>query len=294
MIPQYLIDAKNSTDIKWLEIKSEAPQKIKEERSLVHFISTVDLDRQRDIMIPKGMVDKEFSLSPSVWYNHNYRFNDNALPVAKSLWRKKQEDGVLAKTQFATTAFAEDVYTLHEGEFMNTWSIGFRPVRDKSGVIEKDSIEYDESKNITTWHKWDLLEYSSAPIAANPHARDMIKDMKKINFKSEITQELILKMESDMENQSRMNDMQKQIDEMKIMCEEDMAKMSDMEKMMADMMTRTDKCEKEIMELMNKMETQKNLIEQKLIKNISIELPVDRFSNDRIKTIVKDAVNGSR
>lgn len=277
MIPQYLIDAKNSTDIKWLEIKSEAPQKIKEERSIVHFISTVDLDRQRDIMIPKGMVDKEFSLSPSVWYNHNYRYSDTALPVAKSLWRKKQEDGVLAKTQFATTAFAEDVYKLHEEQFMNTWSIGFRPVRDKSGAIEKDSIEHDESKNITTWHKWDLLEYSSAPIAANPHARDMIKDLMNMNWRTETMETMIKNVAFEVEIKSELELLKDEIQKLQsltILIEE--LKQKDFTKDI-----------EELKALINKQQ-------ELLIKNISIELPVDRFSNDRIKTIVKDAVNGGR
>lgn len=273
MIPQYLIDAKNLNEIKWIEVKSEKPEKLKSERSIIHFISTIDLDRTRDIMMPKGMIDKEFSLSPSVWYNHNYRYNDNALPVAKSLWRKKQEEGVLAKTQFATTAFAEDVYKLHEEEFMNTWSIGFRSVKDKTGVIEKDSIEHDESKNITTWHKWDLLEYSSAPIAANPNARDMVKDLMNMNWQTE-------RMETELENVAIKIELQALKDEIEKL------------KSLDDSMEELKK--KDFTQDINELKQLIDKQQEFLIKNISIELPVGKFSDDRIKTIVRNVVDGGR
>ena len=285
MIPQYLLNAKD--EIRWIETKSEKPEKLKSERAIIHYISTVDLDRQRDIMVPKGMIDSDFEKSPSVWFNHNYMYDPSALPIAKSGYRKKKEDGILALTKFATTEFADDVYTLHEGEFMNTWSIGFRPVKDKEGIVEKDSITVDEKKNITTYHKWELLEYSSAPIAANPNARDMIKDMKKINFKSYLTKDLILKMEGDMEMEQRMKDMGKEMSKMKTMCEEDMVKMDEMEKKMEEMLSRMDGCEEDIMKLMDAMKKHKNLMTDKITKNISTELPVKNYwTEDRIKSIV--------
>ena len=108
MIPQHLSEVEKTIDF-----KAESIEKVKNERAIVHFISTPDLDRVRDILSPKGMDDKEFSIVPSVWYNHNYKYNPDAMPVAKSLWRKKQEEGVLTKTQFASTDFADDVYNLH-------------------------------------------------------------------------------------------------------------------------------------------------------------------------------------
>src|SRR5438093_8430298 len=64
------------------------------ERSIVHYITTPDRDRGGDVVNPFGMLDKDFSKSPTVFYNHRYM-----LPVAKSLWRKAEAQGVLAKTQ---------------------------------------------------------------------------------------------------------------------------------------------------------------------------------------------------
>ena len=293
MIPQYLLKAKN--EIQWIETKSEKPEKLKSERAIIHFISTNDLDRQRDIMIPSGMVDKDFSQSPSVWYNHNYNYDPNALPVAKSQWRKKQESGILAKTEFATTEFADDVYTLHEGEFMNTWSIGFRPLKDKVGIVEKDSITFDEKKNITTYHKWELLEYSSAPIAANVNATDQIKALSEIKFKSREMIEMIKSVKSEADMQMQMNDMQSQIDKMKTMCEEDMVKMDEMGKKMEEMMSRMDGCEEDIMKLMDEMKNHKNLMINRITRNISTELPASPIlTDDKIKSLVQRIVGGGK
>ena len=276
MIPEYLLEAIQSDEIKWFEFKADKPEKLKEERAIVHYISTSDLDRQRDIMNPKGMIDKDFEKSPSVWYNHNYRYSDTALPVAKSLWRKKKDDGVIAKTQFATTAFAEDVYKLHDGEFINTWSIGFRPSKDKNGLVEKDSIVYDEKTNITTWHKWDLLEYSSAPIAANPNARDMVKDLMNMTWKSYTTEEMIKYIALEVEVKESLKQMQEEVEKLK--------------SLQSLFETLTQKTESDKVELVKLIENK----QENIFKNISIELPVVKFDDNRIKTIVKKVLDGGR
>lgn len=279
MIPQYLLDAKENNEIKWMEIKSEKPEKLKSERAIKHLISTIDLDRQRDVMMPKGMLDKDFAKSPAVWYNHNYIWNPNALPVAKSLWRQKTEEGVLAKTVFATTEFADDVYMLHEGEFMNTWSIGFRPVKDKAGIVEKDSIEFDEKKNITVYHKWELLEYSSAPIAANPNARDMAKDLRGIQFKSDIMTDMIKTTILEIEIKSELDQMKSELREIKKIKET-----------LMELIEKIDSHEKEILQLTEFLKQEENTI----VEEISTGLPVNLITDDKIKSIVKSIINRGR
>ena len=279
MIPQYLLEAKENNEIQWIETKSEKPEKLKSERAIKHYISTIDLDRQRDVMMPKGMIDKDYQKSPAVWYNHNYTWNPNALPIAKSLWRQKTEEGVLAKTEFATTEFADDVYTLHEGEFMNTWSIGFRPAKDKSGVVEKDSIEHDEKKNITTWHKWELLEYSSAPIAANPNARDMVKDLQTLRFKSDVMTDMIKTTILEIEVKSQLEQMRVELTGLKKIADE-----------LQFLIEKTNSNEKEILELTEFLKQK----EATIIKDISIGLPANKMTDDKIKSIVTSIVGGGR
>jgi hypothetical protein len=80
--------------------------------------------------------------------------------VGKSLWRKSDGDGVLAKTQFANTPFADDVYQLNKEGVLNAWSIGFIPRK----------WEFDEKGKITTFTDIELLEYSSVSVPMNQDA----------------------------------------------------------------------------------------------------------------------------
>ena len=269
MIPEYL---KSQEEIKWFDVKADKPETLESERAIIHLISTSDVDRVRDVMNPKGMSDKEFEKAPSVWYNHNYRFDDNALPIAKSMWRKKQDTGVLAKTQFAETKLADDVYQLHKGGFISTWSIGFRPFMDKSGQIEKDSIEFDEKKNITIWHKWNLLEYSSAPRPANINAQDVQKALRDIEFKSDTIRSVVENVLIEAEVKVELELMKSELEELRGL------------KFLFESLTQKTESDKlELIKLINNKQ-------EKIVKNISIELPANKMTNDRIANIVKAIV----
>lgn len=151
-----------NTEIKGTDLESE--------NAIVHYITTPSLDRVRDIMNPKGGILTDFEKTRTVFFNHNYH-----LPIGKNLWSKSTNDGIKVKTQFSKTDFAQDVYTWHKEGVINSWSIGFTVPRDKNGNIEKDAIEYDESKNVRTFNKWILLEYSSTGVPCNPDAVDQAK-----------------------------------------------------------------------------------------------------------------------
>lgn len=139
----------------------------KEERAIRHYISTNHVDRGKDIINPKGMDDTDFKKSPTVFFNHDYD-----KPIGKSIYRERREDGVIAKTVFSkTTELAEDVYNLHLENILNTWSIGFRPGK------KEDDIVYDQNTGIRTINNWELIEYSSAPLAMNPNCLDQAKNI---------------------------------------------------------------------------------------------------------------------
>ena len=162
------------------------------ESTITHYISTPDLDRGRDKVNPHGMVDVDFSKSPTVFFNHNYN-----RPIGASLWRKRSDEGVLAKTRFAKTDFAKDILVLHKDGIINTWSIGWAPLFDVKGNLLPGSLEYDDDNDILHIQKWELGEYSSAPMAMNPNALDTVKKL----VKSFEMQSII----SDYENQEKIN-----------------------------------------------------------------------------------------
>lgn len=159
-------------------------EKLKQERAIIHYITTPDIDVVRDIVDPKGGDLEEFKQKRTVFYNHNYNN-----PIAKNVDLKVTNDGIKAKTVFPkTTQLAEDIYNLHVEGVINSWSIGFDIPRDRKGMLLNGAVSFDEEKNIRTFNKWKLLEYSSAPLPANSSALDLAKGIIK---SAEVMSEII-------------------------------------------------------------------------------------------------------
>jgi HK97 family phage prohead protease len=146
------------------------------ERSVTHYISKKTLDRGGDIVLPDSIDDKNYKKNPIVLFNHN-----GDLPVGKSLWRKSDGDGVLAKTQFATTPLADDVYQLNKEGVLNAWSIGFIPRK----------WEFNEKDRVTTFTDIELLEYSSVSVPMNQDAvTEALKMVKTIEVKEVLNKQI--------------------------------------------------------------------------------------------------------
>ena len=196
------MDLKN-LELKTASVKSEI-EAHKGERAITHFITTPDIDWGGDVVDPKGMDSSMFDKHKTVFYNHNYD-----QPIATNMWHKSKDEGVLVKTRFAKTLFADDIYSLHEDGIINTWSIGWQP-KMKDGKMQKDAVEFDEDKNILYIHKWDLVEYSSAPLAMNPSALDQVKTM----VKSFEAKKLVKEFETDVLVKQMLDEQEKEIKEL--------------------------------------------------------------------------------
>ena len=151
---------------KYYTISDLETKALKDERAIIHYISTNDLDRTKDIMNPAGMDATDFLKARTVFFNHNYN-----QPIAKNTELIVESNGVKAKTVFSETKFADDVYKWHTEGIVNTWSIGF--------TADPKDITIDTNKGVWTYNKWNLLEYSSAPLPANPNALDQAKAVTK-------------------------------------------------------------------------------------------------------------------
>src|SRR5438552_11172884 len=159
--------------------QSKSSEFNEKERSIVHYISTKNVDAYNEIILPEGMDDSRFK---AVLWNHSYgisMFNPNvpppsALVIGKSLWRVADDYGIKAKTKFADTPLGNDVMNFNKEGYINSWSIGFQPVK-------KDK---DEKSGITTISKWFLYEYSSVIFPANNESVNlMLKDCKDLSIK---------------------------------------------------------------------------------------------------------------
>lgn len=145
-----------------------------DERSITSYVSKITVDRGGDVVEPKGLDDTNYRKNPIVLFNHNYD-----APIGRNLWLKKEKEGVLAKTQFAKTLFADDIFQLVKEGVLNAYSIGFIP----------KTWEWDQENEIMTFKEWELLEYSIVSVPMNP---DAVNDSIKM-VKSDTAKELLLK-----------------------------------------------------------------------------------------------------
>ncbi|HEY5535898.1 MAG TPA: HK97 family phage prohead protease [Ignavibacteria bacterium] len=154
----------------------------KNDLTITHYISTVTPDRYGEIMNPKGCLFEEYKKNPVVFFGH--RSCD--LPIARNEKIIVDDFGVLAVTKFDTSDFAREVFRLNAEGFLNSWSIGYIPRKTKSQKLKTENREQDYQ----CIEEWELLEYSSVPVPANPDAVNLImKEIKSEKVKAIIEQE---------------------------------------------------------------------------------------------------------
>ena len=149
-----------------------------EERTVVQVISTRDIDRDQEILDPKGCITSEYEANPVVMWAHDYSLP----PVAKCVEIKATEDKIVAKAVYSETDFANDIFTLKREGILSAASVGFMPIEyviqgapgwaeaiDKLG--KRWGMGPKDFKDVFAIHtKWLLLEYSDVPIPSNPQA----------------------------------------------------------------------------------------------------------------------------
>lgn len=143
-----------------------------DEFTIIHYISTPTPDRYGDIVEQAGLDDTKFKNNPVVLFGHRSR----ELPIGKSRWVKSDGVGVLAQTAFdKDSEFAREIFRMNKEGILNAWSIGFIPLEysflKEGGMLVK---------------KWELLEYSSVPIPANPDALNLMMKECKVDMVRDI------------------------------------------------------------------------------------------------------------
>lgn len=148
------------------------------ERAAIQVISSRAIDRDGEILDPKGGVFTDYLLNPVVLWAHDY----SRPPIGSAEWVKSSADTVTAKTVYANTPFADEVYTLKKEGHLRAASVGFialdtvwngergwnETVQKYSEKWEMKPKEFDNVSALIT--KWLLLEYSDVPVPANPQA----------------------------------------------------------------------------------------------------------------------------
>ena len=132
-------------------------------------ITTNTIDRDGDIIEPKGINLTNFRKNPVVLMAHDYR----GLPIARAENIKKTDNGIISDVVFPEEGvypLADTVYRLYKDKFMSAWSIGFIPIKmeDIPDDNEKDTEPLRrKGRRIKTS---ELLEYSGCAVPSNPEA----------------------------------------------------------------------------------------------------------------------------
>lgn len=155
---------------------SRKPEGIDEEKQIVdQIVSTPHVDRDDEIVDPAGLDLTIFSKNPICCWSHNY-----SIPaIGSDIDYKSTTQGFRVKTVYASTPFAQEIFTLKKEGHLRSSSIGFIPVERifKGDVGFSDhmtrvrnayGIDPIGAKIITT--KCVLLEHSDCNIPSNPFA----------------------------------------------------------------------------------------------------------------------------
>ncbi len=129
------------------------------DRKMSFTISTGSVDRDGDTIDPKGWQLDNYRKNPQVLFGHDY----HSLPVGKAIEVKSTDKALHATVEFPPKGvypFADQVYDMLKGGFLNATSVGFQ-------ALEHEPATDRKGYNI---RKQELLEFSIVPIPSNPEA----------------------------------------------------------------------------------------------------------------------------
>jgi len=171
-----LSDYNGDTQVKRTR-QSNMPQKTENERQIRMYISTRDMDRDNEILMPDGVDLEDFEMSPVILESHDYQ----TLPIGKAVKVGIDEKGVWAVIEFAPTEDGDKALAL--SQFMPlTASVGFIPTDtiskshadwvDTLKQLAKEWPEFKKARDavVRIIRKWKLLEASIVSVPSNIHA----------------------------------------------------------------------------------------------------------------------------
>lgn len=143
--------------------------------------STDALDRDREVLIPKGVITDQFMKNPVMLRIHDYRH----VPVGKVLGIEVDEKQVKFDFVFTDDEEGKSLQNLYEKGFMSAFSVGFypkamvdvdenTPPQINLEVANGESVTFDLTKYKLPPRRvisqWELLEISPVPVPSNPEA----------------------------------------------------------------------------------------------------------------------------
>jgi len=148
---------------------SEKAESVGAERAVISHITTESVDRDNEVLLPSGMKSERYEKSGKpVFWGHDYAEPRTVVGQCQWLKADPKKKGIIAKTAFRNTEFADEVYQLYtedltgQGPILNGFSVGFIPLEWETGKKDGDPRR--------TFTSWELLEYSFVSIPCNADA----------------------------------------------------------------------------------------------------------------------------
>lgn len=136
-------------------------------REVLAIISTDSVDRDNEVVIPKGLKRKNYAGNPVVMVNHDYR----SLPIGKALWVKPDGNRVLSKYFVSDkTQLGRDVFGLIQDGVLRAHSVGFQSLKQSSPTSAEIKGRPELATVKTIHREWEMFEFSVVGIPANPDA----------------------------------------------------------------------------------------------------------------------------
>jgi hypothetical protein len=142
-----------------------------ENRTITSVITTDCVDRYKEVIVAKGINLENFLTNPVVLWCHN-----STIVIGKNVGLRRttkfDKSVLIAKTLFAKTEKAEEIFQLYCQGFLNGWSIGCQPDWSKYSAPTDDEIKKRPDWKLARAliRACELTEYSAVSIPANPEA----------------------------------------------------------------------------------------------------------------------------
>lgn len=152
-----------------------------ENRKMTIVGSSELLDRDREVLKAEGWDLNNYKKNPVVLFGHN-SFEP---PIAKAVGLKVEEGNLIFDLEFPEKGvhpFADMIFKLYEGGFMNAASVGFIPKEWTDGEGTPESPR-------RTYTKQELYELSLVPVPANPEALITSRSLQKAWQENSISSE---------------------------------------------------------------------------------------------------------
>jgi len=160
--------------------------------TITHLISTNSVDRDREVVVAKGLDFTHFKKNPIALWAHDHK----ALPIGKNIRLDLlASDDWEAETQFPNTPRGKEYYGLYKDGYINAWSLGFIPDRSQMGPpTDKELKAHPEWKGATNViRKAEVVEYSGVPIPSNRDALQRAYTEKSLHLSPELAKSFELK-----------------------------------------------------------------------------------------------------